>query len=689
MSNTPAYPLLLSPITIGGLRLRNRVLMGSMHTGLEELPDGPQRMAAFYAERARGGVGLIVTGGLSPNPEGVHWDGMSCFHTEEEAARHRPITQAVHVEGAAIALQLLHCGRYAHHARGVAPSALRSPVSPATPRAMTEEDIERTLNDYANAARLACWAGYDGVEVMASEGYLIHQFLTLRANQRQDRWGGDLAGRMRFALECVRRVRVAMGPAPLLIFRLSVLDLVEGGSTWDEIAALAAQVEVAGASLLNAGIGWHEARVPTIATLVPRAAFAPAVRPLREVVGLPLVASNRINDPAVAEAILATGDADLVSMARPLLSDPDFVAKAQAGRADEINTCIACNQACLDESIQGRLTSCLVNPRACRETQIVIRHAPRRRHVAVVGAGPAGLACAVTAAECGHRVTLYEAADHIGGQFKLARRIPGKEEFAQTLRYFDRRLQALGIEVHLGRRVRADELAAGHDDWVVATGVRPRDLGWDAQPAGRVMSYVEAIEHPQRVGRRVAIVGAGGIGFDVAELLSHPRSVQPAEGGQGPGEIEADGWAEFAAEWGIDLSSHARGGLLPPAAPASPREVWLLQRKPEALGLRLGKTTGWIRRTLLARRGVRMWSGVRYGHVDDAGLHLVVQGEPRCLALDTVVLCAGQEPLDELARLLRAQGQSVRLIGGARQAGELDAMRAIREGTEAALEIGR
>jgi 2,4-dienoyl-CoA reductase (NADPH2) len=674
MATSTDFPCLLSPLQLRGVTLRNRVIMGSMHTGLEDVPDGHRRMAAYYAERARGGAGLIVTGGLSPSPEGIQWTGMAHFAHDAQAERHQPITRAVHAAGGLIALQLLHSGRYAHHADAVAPSALRSPISPATPRAMSEEEIERTLDDYARAALRAHHAGYDGVEIMGSEGYLIHQFLTVRANQRQDAWGGEYGNRARFAVEAVRRSRALTPPGFILMFRLSLLDLVEGGSTWDEVEQLARAIESAGATLINSGIGWHEARVPTIATMVPRAVFTGLTRRLREVVTVPVVASNRINDPAVAEAVLARGDADLVSMARPFLADPEFVRKAATGRADEINTCIACNQACLDEIFEGRLTSCLVNPRACRETEIVIRRSPEPRRLAVVGAGPAGLAYSVTAAERGHRVTLFDAAPQIGGQFNLARLIPGKEEFAETLRYYARRLALLEVDLRLGRTVDATELlAGGFDSIVLATGVVPRSVALPGAAPPQVMAYADVITGRQVPGARVAIVGAGGIGFDVAELLSH-------------GHDEQDEGRRFLAEWGIDLTSSVPGGLVRPAQAPSPRQIWLLQRKAEKPGLHLAKTTGWIRRTLLAKRGVQMLGGVAYERVSPEGLQITVDGQSRLLEVDTVVLCAGQESLRELEAPLRAAGVAPVLIGGARLAGELDAMRAIREGTLAAME---
>ncbi|TCP08180.1 NADPH-dependent 2,4-dienoyl-CoA reductase [Caldimonas thermodepolymerans] len=670
-----AYPHLLAPLDLGFCTLPNRVLMGSMHTGLEEHPDGFARMAALYAERAAGGAALIIAGGLSPNAEGNMWPGMRKFETEDDAAPHRRITDAVHEAGGRIAVQLLHAGRYAHHPQGVAPSALRSPISGATPREMSEADIERTIDDYAKAAALAKSVGYDGVEVMGSEGYLINQFLVPRANQRTDRWGGSFENRMRFAVETVRRTRAATGPDFILVYRLSLIDLVEGGSTWDEVVTLAQAIEAAGATLVNSGIGWHEARIPTIATMVPRAAFVDLTARLKASLRIPLVASNRINDPAVAEGILARGEADMVSMARPFLADPAFVRKAAEGRADEINTCIGCNQACLDNIFSGRITSCLVNPRACRETELVARQPAAPRRVAVVGAGPAGLACAVTAAEQGHQVTLYEAGADIGGQFNYARRIPGKEEFDETLRYFRTRLARLGVQLHLNRRVGADELrAGGYDDVVVATGVTPRVPPIPGIDHPKVAGYVDVIEGRKPVGARVAIIGAGGIGFDVAELLTHRD--------QGGSPVEA-----FRREWGIDASVRERGGLVAPDEAPPPRQVWLLQRKAERVGERLAKTTGWIRRTLLGRRQVHMLAGVEYERIDDAGLHLRVGGEPRVLEVDTIVVCAGQEPLAGLHEALAGSGVRTHLIGGARLAAELDAVRAIEEGTRIALTL--
>ena len=680
-----AYPTLLSPLAIphadgSQTLLRCRVLMGSMHTGLEEKPDGIARMAAFYAERARGGVALIVTGGLSPNAEGNMWAGMRTLASPADAAPHREITDAVHAHGALVAMQLLHAGRYAHHDQGVAPSARKSPLSAATPREMSEADIQRTLDDYARAAVLAQGAGYDGVEVMGAEGYLINQFAAPRTNQREDTWGGSAENRMRFAVEAVRRVREATGPRFLLIYRLSMLDLVEGGCTWDEVVQLAQAVQDAGASILNPYVGWHEARVPTIATLVPRAAFVSLTARLKRELRMPVVASNRINDPSLAESILARGDADLVSMARPLLADADFVNKAGAGRADEINTCIACNQGCLDAAFSGQLTGCMVNPRACRETELVIEPEARRRRIAVVGAGPGGLAAATPAAERGHEVTRFDAAPRVGGQFNLARRIPGKEEYAETLRHYATRLERAGVRQVLGARAEPAMLAAGGFDHVIlATGVRARTPELPGISLPGVVGYAEVIEGHCTPGARVAIIGAGGVGFDVAELLTHEALGAADEG------------AHFAATWGIDFSVAARGGLVPPAPPQSPREVWLLQRKDETPGKRLGKTTGWIRRALLGRRGVRQWAGVAYERIEAQGdalaLHLRVRGEPRVLVVDTVVLCAGQDPDNALAPALEAAGVPVTAIGGARFAAELDATRAIDEGVRLAASL--
>ncbi len=668
------YPHLLAPLDLGHIVLPNRTLMGSMHTGLEEAPGGLARLAAFYAERARGGAGLIVTGGIAPNGEGRISPHAARLETAEEAAAHRVIPEAVHREGGRICLQILHGGRYAAHPGAVAPSAVRAPISPVTPRALTDEEVERTVEDYVRCARLAQEAGYDGVEVMASEGYLVNEFVAPRTNRRSDRWGGSLENRLRFPVEIVRRTRAAVGPRFILIFRLSMLDLVEDGSSWDEVVALGRAVEGAGATLINTGIGWHEARIPTIATLVPRAAFTWVTRRLKGAVSIPLVTTNRINSPEVAEAVLARGDADLVSMARPFLADPELVRKAAAGRAAEINTCIACNQACLDQIFEGEACSCLVNPRACREAELTSTPAATPRRIAVVGAGPAGLAFACTAAERGHRVTLLEAASALGGQFDLARRIPGKEEYAETIRYFGARLAALGVEVRLGHRATADELVAGRYDRVIlATGVTPRDPGIPGLDHPSVIGYADAIEGRRPVGRRVAIVGAGGIGFDVAELLTHRDE---------PG----DPVTRFCAEWGID-PAHARRGGLAADAPAlsSPREVYLLQRKAAKVGAGLARTTGWIRRKLLLDRGVVMIPAVTYERIDDAGLHLRVGGERRTLAVDTIVICAGQEPRRELAAALEAAGVSATLIGGADVAAELDARRAFEQGVREAL----
>jgi 2,4-dienoyl-CoA reductase (NADPH2) len=677
------YPHLLAPLDLGFATLPNRVLMGSMHTGLEEAPHGFERLAAFYAARARGGVALMVTGGIAPNLAGRLEPRASQLSMRGQVRRHRLITDAVHAEGGRIALQILHAGRYAYHPLSVAPSAVRSPITPFKPRALTRWGIRRTIAAYVRCARLAQEAGYDGVEIMGSEGYLINQFIAPQTNRRDDEWGGSFEQRIRFPVEIVRRTREAVGREFIIIYRLSMLDLVEGGSTWNEVVALAKAVEAAGTTLINTGIGWHEARIPTIATMVPRGAFAWVTRRLKGEVGLPLITTNRINDPAVGEAIIARGDADMVSMARPFLADPDFVRKAGAGRADAINTCIGCNQACLDHIFERRVATCLVNPYACRETELTLTRAASPVRVAVVGAGPAGLACAVTLAERGHRVTLFDAAREIGGQFNLARRIPGKEEFAETLRYFRTRLAELGVDVRLDVRVEADALR-DYEHVVVATGIRPRVPVIEGIDHPKVAGYVEVVEGRRTVGPRAAIVGAGGIGFDVAELLS---ARTPSDGHASDGARDDPAIAEFRDEWGIDAGFAARGGLAEAHDPPPARELWLLQRKTTKVGEGLAKTTGWIRRTLLRKRGVRMLGGVEYVRVDDAGFHIRVDGEPRVLDVDTVVICAGQEPRRDLAFALDERHIPHTVIGGADVALELDAKRAIDQGTRVALEL--
>lgn len=676
---TAPYPHLLAPLDLGFTTLRNRTLMGSMHTGLEEKPQGFERMAAYFVERARGGVGLMVTGGIGPNEEGGVYSGAAKLSTPEEAEKHKIVTQAVHEAGGKICMQILHAGRYAYSPKSVAPSAIQAPINPFKPRELDEEGIEKQIADFVNCASLAQVAGYDGVEIMGSEGYFINQFLVAHTNHRTDRWGGSYENRMRLPLEIVRRVREAVGPNFIIIYRLSMLDLVEGGSTWDEIVLLAKAIEQAGATLINTGIGWHEARIPTIATKVPRAAFTKVTAKLRGEIGIPLITTNRINTPDVAEQVLAEGDADMVSMARPFLADPDFVNKAAEGRADEINTCIGCNQACLDHTFGGKLTSCLVNPRACHETELNYIPTTHVKKIAVVGAGPAGLAAATVAAERGHEVTLFDAAGQIGGQFNVAKRVPGKEEFYETLRYFKRKVETTGVQLRLNTRVSVDELAkGGFDEIILATGIVPRTPAIPGIDNAKVISYLDAILERKPVGNRVAVIGAGGIGFDVSEYITHK------------GESTSLDRHAFWKEWGIDENLEARGGIagIQPHPHAAARQVFLLQRKKSKVGDGLGKTTGWIHRAGLKNKQVQMLNCVEYLKVDDDGLHIsVAGGEPQVLPVDTVVVCAGQEPLRELHDGLLAAGQRVHLIGGADVAAELDAKRAINQGSRLAAEI--
>jgi len=668
-----AYPHLFQPLPLGPLTLRNRIVMGSMHTRLEAADRPAERLAAFYAERARGGAALVITGGVSPDGPGRMEEDSSIFASVDQIPFHRVIVDAVHAAGAPICLQILHAGRYAKCSDVVGASEVASPINRRKVHALTDAEVERTIDAFASCAALAKQAGYDGVEIMGSEGYLITQFTSPRTNDRTDRWGGSLENRLRFPLEIARRTRAATGKDFLIVFRLSALDLVEGGLPADETIAQARALAAAGVDLFDTGIGWHEARVPTIAYMVPRAAFAFAVTRLRAAVDVPVMATNRINTPEVAEALLAEGVADAVSLARPMLADAAFAAKARDGRGDEINTCIACNQACLDLVFAGQTATCLVNPRACRELDFPTGRAPRAKRVAVVGGGAAGLACATTAAERGHSVVLYEAAREIGGQMRLAAAIPGKE-FAETMRYFRRRIARLGVELRLGTRPAAAELArGGFDEVVVATGVTPRIPALEGVGHPKVLRYDEVLSGAMVAGRRVAIVGAGGIGFDTAVFLSAPD-----------GPAGAD---HFLDTWGIDRTGAAAGGLAPGRGEQVPREIWLLQRKPTPPGKTLGATTGWAIRAELARRGVKILVGVEYVRVDDRGLHVVQEGEAKVLEVDHVVLCAGQEPVRVLHDELAALGVGAHLIGGAHVAAELDAFRAIDEGTRVALAL--
>ncbi|MCA0180802.1 MAG: NADPH-dependent 2,4-dienoyl-CoA reductase [Actinobacteria bacterium] len=674
MTKASPYPHLLEPLDLGFVTLPNRVIMGSMHLGLEETPGGFERMAQFYGDRARGGVGLIVTGGISPNEAGRPGPGGAMLTNDDEVAQHRIVTEAVHEAGGRIAMQILHFGRYAYHPDAVAPSPIQAPIAPFPPKELTAEQVEQTIADYVRCATLAKEAGYDGVEIMASEGYLINEFIARHTNKRTDEWGGSYENRMRFPVEIVRRVREAVGPEFIVIYRLSMLDLVPDGSTFEEVVQLAHAVEAAGATIINTGIGWHEARIPTIATPVPRGAFAWVTKKLKGSVRIPLVTSNRINTPEKAEELLADGFADLISMARPFLADPDFVRKAADGLPQAINTCIGCNQACLDHTFSFRPTSCLVNPRAGHETLLQITPTTARKRVAVVGAGPAGLAAALTAAQRGHEVTLYDAADRLGGQLTVAREVPGKQEFDETIRYFDYQLGEQGVERRLGTWVSATDLQ-GYDEVLVATGVTPRIPDLPGVDHSSVVGYLEVLRGEVEVGERVAILGAGGIGFDVAEFLT--------DGGEDTSrDIPA-----FLASWGVDAAHSTPGGLVPATPPQSPRQVTLLQRKSSKVGAGLGKTTGWIHRTELQKRGVRMVAGAAYDRIDDEGLHYLLDDEKLVLPVDTIVLCTGQESNRGLYDDLLALGVSVHVIGGADIAAELDAKRAIDQGTRVAASL--
>ncbi|MFC3120538.1 FAD-dependent oxidoreductase [Agaribacter flavus] len=667
-----SFPHIFTPLDLGFTQLKNRIIMGSMHTGLEDVPNGHVRMARFFAERAKGGVALMVTGGIGPNQEGATHSQAKRIDSDEAVEHHRVVTKAVHAEGGKICMQILHTGRYAYNPQLVAPSALQAPINPFVPKALDEAGIQKQINDFVNTALQAQKAGYDGVEIMGSEGYFLNQFIASRTNHRQDSWGGDYANRMRLPVEIVRRVRKAVGDKFIIIYRLSMLDLVEGGSNFDEVRDLGLAIEKAGATIINTGIGWHEARIPTIATKVPRAAFTWVSAKFREALSIPIVTSNRINTPETIEEVLQRGDADLVSMARPFLADPEFVSKAKLGQSHLINTCIACNQACLDHVFDGKMTSCLVNPRACHETELVITPTNSAKRVAIVGAGPAGLAASLTAAQRGHDVTLFEADSEIGGQFNIAKQVPGKEEFYETIRYFKEQLALYKVKIKLNTPASVEMLnSENFDEVIVATGIKPRQLDIPGNDHPSVLTYIDVLKHKKPVGKRVAVIGAGGIGFDVSEFLSH-------------GKINTStNIPAFMKEWGIDMSLQARGGVEGVIAQPqpSPREIYLLQRKTSKLGAGLGKTTGWAHRAGLKMKGVNMLSGAEYLAIDDQGLHLKINGEKQVLAVDNVVVCAGQ-----LSNRTLVDGLNIPyyLIGGADIAEELDAKRAIDQGTRLA-----
>lgn len=672
------YPNLLRPLDLGFTQLKNRVLMGSMHTGLEETKDGFNKMAAYFAERAKGQVGLIVTGGIAPNRAGWVKPFSAKMSTTSEAKKHLVVTKAVHEEGGKIAMQILHAGRYGYHPFSVSPSKKKSPITPFKPWRLTERGIKNTISDFAETTALAREAGYDGVEIMGSEGYLINQFIAARTNNREDQWGGSYENRIRLPLEIIRQCRQKVGNDFILIYRLSMLDLVQGGSTWEEIVHLAKEVEKAGATIINTGIGWHEARVPTIATMVPRAAFSWVTHNLKGEVNIPLITSNRINMPDVAERVLAQGHADMVSMARPFLADSFWVEKAMQEREDEINTCIGCNQACLDHIFKNKRATCLVNPRACYETELNYIPTDTKKRIAVVGAGPAGLAAATVAAQRGHTVDLFEASGEIGGQFNMAKRIPGKEEFYETIRYFNRQIELTGVNLHLHKKVSSNDLIQGnYDEVIVATGVTPRIINLEGENHKKTLTYIELLYQQKPVGAKVAIIGAGGIGFDVAEYLAHS------------GQSTSLSIPAFMEEWGVDQSFSARGGLKQetPVPHPTAREIYLLQRSEGKLGGKLGKTTGWIHRSSLKKKQIKMIPNVRYQKIDDQGLHITVGGEPQLLDVDNVIICAGQIPLRNLLEPLQQAGISTHLIGGADEAAELDAKRAIDQGSRLAARL--
>jgi 2,4-dienoyl-CoA reductase (NADPH2) len=670
------YPNLFEPLDLGFTTLKNRTLMGSMHTGMEESRNGHQKMAAYFGERARGGVGLIVTGGIAPDRAGWVAPFASKLTSQKEADKHKVITRSVHDEGGKICLQILHTGRYGYHPFNVAPSKIQSPITPFKPKALSESGIEKTIAHFVRCASLAQSADYDGVEIMGSEGYLINQFIAKRTNHRTDSWGGDYENRIKFPLEIVRRVRKEVGTDFIIIYRLSMIDLVEGGSTWEEVVQLAKELEKAGVTIINTGIGWHEARIPTIATMVPRGAFSWVTKKMMGEINIPLVTTNRINTPEIAEQILADGHADMVSMARPLLADEEFVKKAEEGRADEINTCIGCNQACLDHIFKNKQASCLVNPRAGYETELHYHKVEIKKTVAVVGAGPAGMAAATVAAERGHEVTLFEKDDKIGGQFNVAKKVPGKEEFNETLRYFAKQMELHNVNLKLNTAASIEDLKS-FDEVIIATGITPRKPAIPGIDHEKVLGYLDVLKHEKPVGKKVAIIGAGGIGFDVAEYLVH-------EGASSSLSI-----SEFMKEWGVDMNNEVRGGIegIKPDFPASPREVYLLQRKKGKLGAKLGKTTGWIHRANLTKKKVTMLSSVTYDKIDDLGLHITVNGNSQILDVDNVVICAGQLSLNQLFEPLKEAGVNVHLIGGADLATELDAKRAIDQGSRLAAEI--